>query len=88
MAWDVKLAKSATRELDKLPSAAWPRVERAIDELALDPNRGDVRPLHGPEWGDCLRKRVGAYRIIFTIDHAASEVTVLAILRRSEKTYR
>jgi len=38
--------------------------------------------------GGCLRKRVGAYRIIFTIDHEASEVTVLAILRRSEKTYR
>ena len=47
MPWDVTLAKSASRTLDKLPRGIWPRMERAIDELARDPAHGDVLPLKG-----------------------------------------
>jgi len=66
----------------------WPRMERAINDLARDPIKGDVLPLHGAEWKGCFRKRVGDHRIIFTQDHDAKVVTILAVLRRSEKTYR
>jgi mRNA-degrading endonuclease RelE of RelBE toxin-antitoxin system len=44
--------------------------------------------LKGSEWKGCFRKRVGDYRMIFTLDHDAHAVMVLAVLRRSEKTYR
>jgi len=88
MPWDVKLAKSACRVLDKLPRGMWPRIERAIDDLARDPRLGDVLPHKGSEWKGCLRKRIGDYRIIFTLDHDAHVVMILAVLRRSEKTYR
>jgi mRNA-degrading endonuclease RelE of RelBE toxin-antitoxin system len=49
---------------------------------------GDVKPLKGPEWKDRFRKHVGAYRIIFTVDHKAATVAISAILIRSEKTCR
>ena len=49
---------------------------------------GDVKPLKGPEWKDRFRKRVGPYRIIFTLDRKAATVAISAILIRSEKTYR
>lgn len=86
--WDVRLAKQALKALDKIPRSMWPRVERAIDELADDPRRGDVLPLQGAEWQGCFRKRVGSFRVIFTLDHAARVLTVIDVLRRSEKTYR
>ncbi len=88
MAWAVSLAKRAARQLDELPAADWPRVRRAIDDLAEEPLRGNVVPLQGPEWKSHFRKRVGNFRIIFTLDRAAQLVTVYAVLRRSEKTYR
>ena len=78
----------AEKELKRLPRDRQARLERAIDEMEKDPFAGDVKPLKGPQWKGRYRKRVGAYRIIFTVDHAAEQVAISAILIRSEKTYR
>jgi mRNA-degrading endonuclease RelE of RelBE toxin-antitoxin system len=86
--WIVSLAKQAARDLDRLPAADWPRVRRAIDDIAIDPHQGDVRPLQGTQWKGHYRKRAGDFRVIFTLDRAARVVTIRAILRRPEKTYR
>jgi mRNA-degrading endonuclease RelE of RelBE toxin-antitoxin system len=88
MNWAVELSASAVKALKKLPRDRQAQVERAIDEMEADPLAGDVKPLKGPEWKDRFRKRVGAYRIIFTLDHRASTIAISAILIRSEKTYR
>jgi mRNA-degrading endonuclease RelE of RelBE toxin-antitoxin system len=56
--------------------------------MEADPMAGDVIPLKGPAWKDRFRKRVGSYRIIFTLDRKAMTVAISAILIRSEKTYR
>jgi mRNA-degrading endonuclease RelE of RelBE toxin-antitoxin system len=56
--------------------------------MERDPLAGDVNPLKGPEWKDHFRKRVGSYRIIFTLDRMAAILAISAILLRSEKTYR
>lgn len=37
---------------------------------------GDVIPLKGREWKGRFRKRVGSYRIIFTMDRSAMVVAV------------
>jgi mRNA-degrading endonuclease RelE of RelBE toxin-antitoxin system len=74
--------------LDRLQGAAWSSVRRAIDGLAEDPHRGNVRPLQGKDWKGYFRKRAGDFRIVFTLDPAARAVTVHAVLRKSEKTYR
>jgi mRNA-degrading endonuclease RelE of RelBE toxin-antitoxin system len=56
--------------------------------MEADPLAGDVKPLNGTEWKDRFRKRVGSYRIIFTLDRKAATAAISAILIRSEKTYR
>ena len=88
MTWAVELSAAAEKDLKRLPRDRQARIERAIDELEENPFAGDVKALQGPEWKGRYRKRVGPYRIIFTIDRKASAVAVSAILIRSEKTYR
>jgi mRNA-degrading endonuclease RelE of RelBE toxin-antitoxin system len=88
MNWAIELSASAVKELKKLPRDRQGQIERALDEMESDPMAGDVIPLKGPEWKDRYRKRVGSYRIIFTLDRKAATVAVSAILIRSEKTYR
>ena len=81
MNWTVELSASAIKELKRLP-----RDRQA--QMESDPLAGDVIPLKGREWKGHYRKRVGPYRIIFTLDRPAMTVAVSAILIRSEKTYR
>jgi mRNA-degrading endonuclease RelE of RelBE toxin-antitoxin system len=88
MTWAVELSAAAEKDLKRLPRDRQARIERAIDELEEDPFGGDVKALRGPEWKGRYRKRVGPYRIIFTVDREVSAVAVSAILIRSEKTYR
>jgi mRNA-degrading endonuclease RelE of RelBE toxin-antitoxin system len=88
MNWHVELATSAIKDLKRLPRDRQARMERAIDEMESDPMAGDVKPLKGPEWRGYYRKRIGSYRIIFTIHTQAATVEVSAIVIRSEKTYR
>jgi mRNA-degrading endonuclease RelE of RelBE toxin-antitoxin system len=88
MNWRIELSASAIKELKKLPRDRQVQIARAIDEMEADPLAGDVIPLKGPEWKDRYRKRVGSYRIIFTLDRKTALVAISAILIRSEKTYR
>ena len=88
MSWAVRLSASAEKDLKRLPRDRQARIERAIDELEKNPFAGDVKALKSPEWKGRYRKRVGQYRIIFTVGRKASAVAVSAILIRSEKTYR
>jgi mRNA-degrading endonuclease RelE of RelBE toxin-antitoxin system len=88
MNWAVELSASAIKELKKLPRDRQGQIGRAIDEMEADPMAGDVISLKGPEWKNRFRRRVGPYRIIFTLDRKAMTVAISAILIRSEKTYR
>jgi mRNA-degrading endonuclease RelE of RelBE toxin-antitoxin system len=88
MAWAVELSATAEKDLNRLPRDRQARIERALDEMELNPFAGDVKALSGPEWKGRYRKRVGPYRIIFSVDHGVSAVAISAILIRSEKTYR
>lgn len=53
-----------------------------------DPFQGDVKPVQGPEWEGVFRKRIGDYRLLFTVDHGTRSLQIVRILRRSEKTYQ
>jgi mRNA-degrading endonuclease RelE of RelBE toxin-antitoxin system len=88
MSWAVELSASAIKEFKKLPRDRQAQIERAIDEMESDPMAGDVIPLKGIEWKGYYRKRVGTYRIIFTLNRKAMAVAISAILIRSEKSYR
>jgi mRNA-degrading endonuclease RelE of RelBE toxin-antitoxin system len=53
--------------------------------MAVDPFSGDVLKLEGQ--GNRWRRRVGSYRIFFAVDTTAKAVAVIAILRRTSRTY-
>ena len=88
MTWAIELSAAAEKDLKRIPRDRQVRIERAIDEMEENPFAGDVKALQGREWKGRYRKRVGQYRIIFTVDHKTSAVAISAILIRSEKTYR
>ena len=88
MAWAIELSAGAEKDLKRLPRDRQARLAHAIDEMEANPMAGDVKPLKGPEWKGRYRKRVGPYRIIFSLDHKVRAVAISAILIRSGKTYR
>jgi mRNA interferase RelE/StbE len=84
--WRLIFSSSARRNLRKLPLNDRRRLDRALDELALDPSQGDVLPLrnHSIEF----RKRVGDYRIFFDVERQQRLIRVHDIVRRTSTTYR
>ncbi len=65
-------------------------MERAIDEFETkdEAQWSNVKALHGPEWKGRLRKKVGAYRIIFRKYPERGVLEISAILIKSKDTYR
>ena len=51
-----------------------------------EPLAGDVTPLKGPYEGS-YRRRIGAFRIIFTVKSDDAVVAVADIARRTSKSY-
>lgn len=83
MSWDVQLAPSAIRGLDRLP----PRIAPAIVEfvtatLPTNPERMS-KPLRGELEG--LRSaRRGDYRVLFSLDEATGILLVVRIAHRAD----
>jgi mRNA-degrading endonuclease RelE of RelBE toxin-antitoxin system len=88
MTWHADLSHAAERQLERFPNKAQQQIARAIDDLEVDPFRGDVISLKGNQWRGRYRKRVGRYRVIFTPHHDTHTIEISAILRRDEHTYR
>ena len=83
MSWDVQLAPSAVRRLDRLP----PRIAIAVVEfvtatLPTNPERMS-KPLRGEIEG--LRSaRRGDYRVLFSLDEATATLLVVRIAHRAD----
>jgi len=86
----VELSNEAQRQLARLPRDVRDRMERAIDEFETkdEAQWSNVKALHGPEWKGRLRKKVGAYRIIFRKYPERGVLEISAILIKSKDTYR
>ena len=79
------LDRRTRRELDRIHQPDFDRVAGAILKLEDDPRPPGCRKLRGLEgW----RIRVGNWRVIYTIDDAERLVTIVAVRRRREDTYR
>ena len=87
MTWTCRLSKQAAKQLRGLPQDRRKQIGSAIEEMERDPTNGDVRPIKSGKFKGTLRKRVGRYRIIFSLDQAARMVDVAAIIVRTGKTY-
>lgn len=86
--------KSFEKELSRLGRPDLLRIKEAVDSLARDPRPQGKKlkalrpPVQISLFVAQYRIRVGDYRILYDIDDAARRVILLAIRRRSEKTYR
>ena len=90
MRWSVEVSREAESQLSKLPRNVRERMERAIDELETkdDSQWSNVKALQGAQWKGRLRKRIGAYRIIFRKFAGRGVVEISAVLIKSKDTYR
>jgi len=76
----VLIHKKALKEINELPISDKNRILDSLREMATDPFSGDVKPIRGVR--SVLRRRVGDYRISFTVNFERSEVVVLKVGRR------
>lgn len=88
MTWVCNLSRSAEKQLAKLPPAVQLHIIKALGAMEHDPLAGDAIPLKGKADKGRYRRRVGRYRLIFTINHQERFVFISAILKRDEKTYK
>nr|BAJ49464.1 conserved hypothetical protein [Candidatus Caldarchaeum subterraneum] len=84
MVFKVLIHKRALKELEEIPEPYRTQIRVAIKEMTQDPFSGDVKPIKGLK--GVLRKRVGRYRIGFTVDFEKGTVVVLKVGLR-EKFY-
>ena len=60
----IKYSKQAIKDIKKLPKDVAKLIKRAIEGLAENPPKGDIKPLKGHSDGR-KRLRVGKYRVIY-----------------------
>jgi len=81
MSYKVLLLRRAQKELAGLPKTDYERVRDEIVSLTDDPRPSGCKKLVGREgW----RIRVGNYRVIYEIEDAKQEVTVLHVGHRRD----
>lgn len=81
-AWEVVYARSAQRELQKLPSADQRQIALGVKRFA-DTETGDVKKLQVDKSAQ-FRLRVGDWRIFFDKDNGSRTISVVAIRNRKE----
>ncbi|MFA6091338.1 MAG: type II toxin-antitoxin system RelE/ParE family toxin [Elusimicrobiota bacterium] len=81
---EVLIAASAVRDLDDIHEPDLSRLRSRILSLEHDPRPHGSLKLKGA----LHRVRVGNWRILYAIDDNRQNVTVLHVLRRSERTYK
>jgi mRNA interferase RelE/StbE len=75
----VEFERRADRDLERLDPQVRHRVLAAIDRLASDPSKADLRRLKGrPE----LRLRVGDWRVILELEVEARTIVIERVLPR------
>jgi mRNA-degrading endonuclease RelE of RelBE toxin-antitoxin system len=69
-----------------MPARDWQRIAQVLLNMEQEPLSGDVTPLKGPYAGS-YRRRVGPWRIIFTLRSGNAVVAVADVVRRTSTTY-
>lgn len=82
MSYTLKIARSAEKELDRLPRAARESVADRILSLENTPRPIGVKKLQGRE--SSYRLRVGDYRVLYTISDQDRVMTIYAVGHRRE----
>ena len=85
MAWILIVAKPAQKQAARFPAKDQAKITAALGAMVHEPFAGDVIKLEGEK--DRWRRRIGNYRIFFSVDKSTLTVAISAIIRRSSTTY-
>jgi len=80
--YQIVFARSARKELERLPAAQADRVLRRVSALAAAPRPRGSRKLVGV--GELWRLRVGEHRVIYSIDDSMRLIDVIAVRHRRD----
>ncbi len=81
MNYEVRLLRSAEKDMDKLPPAIYTRISLKILSLENNPRPRGIKKLSRR---DEYRLRISDYRILYTINDKECVVTIFAIGHRRE----
>ena len=86
MSFEAIFSPKSYKQLKSFDEKLKERIKRAINQILNDPwHKGTIK-LAGYE--NIRRKRVGNYRVLYTIDKKNKEVLIIKVERRSETTYK
>lgn len=80
-AYEIELTSRARKQYQALDRPVRSRIRDALAALANDPASAQVKALAGHD--DLLRIRVGAWRVIYRVDHAYVLIVVIEIGHRA-----
>jgi mRNA interferase RelE/StbE len=83
--YSVSLARSARKELERLPDQIANKILDKLAELAANPRPVGVTKLHGQK--NLWRLRAGDYRIVYSINDV-SRIVDISIIRHRREVYR
>jgi mRNA interferase RelE/StbE len=83
--FQLTFARSARKELERLPAPIADRILERIEQLMGNPRPAGVVKLHGH--ANLRRLRVGDYRVIFSI-HDAQRIVDISAVRHRRDVYR
>lgn len=87
MRYKVRLTRSASYELRRLPGHLRQRARRTVDALAQEPRPHGAKELRGLPGR--FRLRIDGWRIIYKVDEDAHIVILLAVRRKvGPETYQ
>ncbi len=83
--YEIKIKKSAKKDLDDLDDKMYVRIDRAIQGLRNDPFPRGIKKLRGEE--NRYRIREGKYRILYEVDQKNKTIVIYRIkLRKAAYT--
>lgn len=80
--YEIRFARSATREFRALPNQIVARIARKIDLLTENPRPVGCRKLQG--YADLWRIRIGNYRVIYSISDQINVVEIRRVRHRRD----
>lgn len=83
--WDLQIDSNVFKILKKMPHHYAEAILGVIKLLPLNPYFGDIQKMKGEE--NSWRRRIGAYRIFYTIKISKKIILVFHVSRRDSKTY-
>ena len=81
MTYQILIKPSARRELERLDNTTLQRVDKAIISLSENPHPRGSKKLAGIP---LCRVRVGTYRILFEVNDAKEQITIVSIGHRRD----